>query len=101
MSFQRRGCGIHVVSAEPERAAGPESPVMGMLRKHRRTKGHTHGPWRRADDQQKLTGNIRFRATPPRDTWLSGHCVLTTRMRQRGAGLGRRGGSPVTGNVAE
>ena len=31
MSFQRRGWGIHVVSAEPEWAPGAESPVTGML----------------------------------------------------------------------
>ena len=55
MSFQRRGWGIHVVSAEPERAAGVESSVTGMLRENRNIGGHTPAcpP---IYDQQKLSG---------------------------------------------
>jgi len=60
MQLQRHGCGIHVVSVEPERAGRVESPVTGMLRERRSTKGHARGPFYRAYDQQKLNGIVRL-----------------------------------------
>ena len=43
MSFQRRGCGIHFVSAEPKPGRGEESAATEVVRKRRNTKGHTPG----------------------------------------------------------
>jgi len=47
MQLERHERGIHAVCAEPERAARAESPVTGVMRERRSTKGRSQASFRR------------------------------------------------------